>query len=275
MSRVRAFCFTWNNYPDDHAEILDSLEPRYLLYGYERAPTTDTPHLQGYLYFSNQRSVVSLRARLPGCHLVCARGTHAQNIVYCTKSGDYREIGERPIDSVERGTSEIDRWTAAREAAKEGRLEDIPADIFMRTYSTIRRIQIDYMPRVSNLEGVCGTWIHGIAGCGKTRAVHSAYPELYQKPCNKWWDGYQLEPVVLIDDFDVYHVALAGELKHWADFAAFIAERKGGSLRIRPQKVFVTSQYTIEEIWQDPQTRDALNRRFTIINKIRDQAILI
>jgi len=61
-------------------------------------------------------------------------------------------------------------------------------------------------------------------------------------------DGYLDEPVVLLDDVDKFDRALGGRLKHWADFAPYIGEIKGGSRRIRPEKLIVTSQYTIEDI---------------------------
>lgn len=131
------------------------------------------------------------------------------------------------------------------------------------------------MRPVEPLDSVCGTWIFGLSGCGKTRAVLAAYPGAYIKPRNNWWDGYNNEPVVLIDDVDIFDKALGGKLKHWADFCPFIGESKGSSMRIRPQKVIVTSQYKIEQIWEDQETRDALNRRFIVIEKVKGQEILI
>lgn len=273
--RSRAFCFTWNNYPDDYLTVLLGLGARYFCYGLEIAPTTGTPHLQGYVYFPNPRVEECVRRSLPGVHISVANGTPAQNIKYCSKGGDFHEDGIRPLTPTQNGEAEMERWALAWQSSKAGLVEDIPADIRMRCYSTIRRISQDYMPRVNHLESVCGTWIFGESGCGKTRAVFDAYPDLYSKPRTRWWDGYQDEPVVLLDDVDIYDVKLGGCLKHWADYPAFIAERKGGASRIRPAKLIVTSQYRIEDIWVDNETRVALGRRFRVIEKIRDQAIIL
>lgn len=271
----RKFLFTWNNYPENHAVPLANAGARYHCYGHELAPTTGTPHLQGFLYYSSARSVRSVRSKLPGVDVRIADGSVGDNITYCSKDGRFHEFGTKPLTQEEKGETEVQRYALARDSAKRGNLDEIPADIFVRCYSTLKRIQLDYMPRVAPQEGVCGVWIYGLSGCGKTRAVYAKYPDLFQKPSTKWWDGYQGEDVVLVDDVDIYDVKLGGEFKHWADFCPFIAESKGGAQRIRPKKLFVTSQYKIEDIWTDEKTQAALGRRFVVIEKIKDQNILI
>jgi len=273
--RSRSFCFTWNNYPETYSNTLDSLEAKYYIVGKENAPTTNTPHLQGYVYWSNARTLVSARAKLPGCHLVIARGTPEQNKDYCSKGGDYVEFGTQPKSRKQLGGDEADRWARAWDAAKLGDIEAIDPDIRLRYYSGLKRIAQDYLPRVEPILDVCGIWVHGESGCGKTRAVLAQFPECYIKPRNNWWDGYQREPVVLVDDLDIFDRVLGGKLKHWADFAPFIAESKGSSIRIRPERLIVTSQYSIEEIWEDQPTRDALNRRFTTVRKIKDIPLVL
>lgn len=131
------------------------------------------------------------------------------------------------------------------------------------------------MPPVDRLAGPCGVWITGLAGSGKTRAVLDQFPEAYPKPRSSWWDGYQGEEIVYVDDVDKYDVRLGGPLKLWADAYPFIAENKGGSKKIRPKRLVVTSQYRIEEIWTDEETRAALLRRFVVIEKFLGQNIII
>jgi len=132
------------------------------------------------------------------------------------------------------------------------------------------------MARPPSLGGVCGIWIYGISGCGKTTAANRAFPNAYLKPLNKWWDGYQDEDVVILDDMDVFHRDLTADIKHWADFLPFIAEIKGRSVYVRPTKFIVTSQYSIREIWnEDEKSFEAINRRFTSIEKIEGQDIIL
>lgn len=132
VRRARGFCFTWNNYPESWRGTIDSLPVSYWIVGIEVAPTTGTPHLQGYIYFRNARTERSVRGLLPGCHVVAARGSAEQNATYCSKSGEYYESGIRPKSDVQRGDDERRRWDLALAAARDGDLEAIPADIYIR-----------------------------------------------------------------------------------------------------------------------------------------------
>ncbi|QNG41081.1 replication-associated protein [Antarctic virus 6_I_APBOOTsw001Ch] len=285
MSRSRKFVFTWNNPPLAalYEPTLEALATKYFCAGEEVAPTTGTPHLQGFIYFTHAKTVSAVRTLLPGCHVEAARGTPQECDKYCRKTRDVDPTpnavvfsrGTLPLLPGEKGDLEITRWEDAWAAAKLGDLEAIPADIRVRQYSSLRRIERDYMAPVARLASTCGTWIVGESGCGKTRAVHDAFPEAYPKPRNQWWDGYQGEPVVLLDDIDKFNVALGGSLKHWADSYPFIGETKGSSKKIRPQRLIVTSQYRIEDIWADQETRDALLRRFVVIEKVLGQNIIL
>lgn len=269
--RSRRYVFTCNNYTDVHLGDLLALPYRYICIGKEIAPITGTPHLQGFIVWNDSKTFRASVALLRGCHVEVARATALQASTYCKKDGDFVERGRLPADPSELGIIESNRWDTAWALAKTGSIEEIPADIRIRSYSTLRRIGQDFMAVVVPLESTCGIWIYGESGSGKTRAVYGKHPDAFVKPCTKWWDGYQGEPVVVVDDLDKYHVALGGELKHWSDFMPFIGECKGGSRRIRPSTLIVTSQYTIGDIWKDEETREALGRRFRFLEKTRDR----
>lgn len=274
-SRYRSWCFTKNNYALSDCDRLLLIPCRYIIFGKEVAPTTGTPHLQGYISFESAKSLSAVASLLPGCHLLVARGSAAQNKVYCSKGGDVFENGVCPSDSAVGGRMESARWDNTWTLAVRGSIDEIDADIRLRYYTTIKKIGVDYMPPVAALDDVCGLWIYGDSGAGKTRAVLSSFPDAFIKPRNTWWCGYQDESVVLLDDVDKFDRALGGKLKHWADYCPFIAEIKGLSRRIRPKQLIVTSQYRIEDIWEDEQTLVALRRRFKVIEKVKGQDIIL
>lgn len=108
-------------------------------------------------------------------------------------------------------------------------------------------------------------WIYGRPRVGKSHIIRHMFPDIYDKPQNKWWDLYINEEYVLIDDFDKQGECLGHLLKIWADDYRFLGEIKGGSIYIVNKALFITSNYKIEDIFQDTEVRDALMCRFISI----------
>lgn len=277
MSKARSYVFTYNNYPEsyDRDDALDTwlngLGSKYSIAGREISPTTKTRHLQGYVQFANPKTVTVVRKLLAGCHVEIAKGTPQQCREYSVKDGNFREVGLIPICS---GDREKQRWENARILAKEGKFDDIPADIYVRYVRNLELIYRKTLPPLEPMSSTTGIWLVGSTGAGKSRGTRKQYPALYPKPLNKWWDGYSEQPIVLIDDVDCQHSSWLGNfLKIWADHYPYIAEMKGGSRLIRPEKIIVTSQYNIVDLFKDIELQMALIRRFRIINVYPDIAI--
>ncbi|MDY6497995.1 hypothetical protein [Clostridioides difficile] len=258
------WCFTLNNYTPEDEEVLAQAPVQYMLYGHEVAPTTLTPHLQGFVVLEKTARVSALKKLHPRCHWEQCKGSAEQNQAYCKKEGhDIVERGTPPKTSKDKGDDERTRWAAAFQAAKEGRVDDVPDDIRLRYYTTIKKIAGDFQVAPAGLEGeLVNEWLYGPAGSGKSTKAQAENPGAYLKAVNKWWDGYVDQATVIVEDMDPFHKSLALEFKLWGQHQPFPAETKGSQICIRPKKVVVTSNYSIDEIWDDATTREAMHRRY-------------
>lgn len=151
-------------------------------------------------------------------------------------------------------------------------------EISHRDYNSLVKAQSHWKlinAKLEDMEHEKGIWIVGPPRIGKSKSVRdygSKHGGLYIKAQNKWWDGYQMEPNVLIDDFDTGK--LWHHLKLWADCYSFPAEIKGATVNVNFKNLFITSNYTIEEIMRkeaigdnyDLTLLEALKARFKIID---------
>lgn len=258
----RNWCWTLNNPTPDEKEQCKVLDVKYCIFGEEEGEA-GTPHLQGFLVTDKKIRLTGVKKLIPRAHFEAAKGSAEQNIKYCSKDGVVYSYGEPPKTRAQQGVEEKERWEAAKTSAMAGKLDDVPADIYVRYYRTLKEIAKDNMQKPADSGDVTGVWYYGEAGAGKSRAAREDYPGAYLKMANKWWDGYQGEDYVIMDDLEKDHGdAFKHLLKIWADRYAFVAETKGGALCIRPKAIVITSQYHPYDIWTDEETRAAIMRRF-------------
>jgi len=269
MEKSRNFCFTINNYTDDVLDSILDVDCKYIIVGKEKGES-GTPHLQGFVSFKNARSLNALKKINAQAHWEIARGTAQQNRDYCSKDGDFQELGVIPMDQKAKGESEKERWAHIVQLCESGDWDTLKSEYPMEYATKLKNFEHVNKKRkrdISTLEGdMPHQWFVGETGCGKSRRARDENPGAYIKDPNSiWWDGYNGEEVVIIDDFDKYQVKQGGDMKRWLDRYPFQAQFKGGQEFIRPKKVIVTSQYTPSEIWEDTKTVDAIMRRVTML----------
>lgn len=268
MSQImgKNWCFTINNYSDSDLQLFDLcvLDASYLIFGKE-VGASGTPHLQGYIVFNSNKALTGVKKIHSAAHWEKAKGDPQSNRTYCSKEGDFVELGIMPMSQKRKGEVESERWELARKSAKSGDFDSIPADIYMRTFSACHKIHQLHQSAPASLGELQNVWLWGPAGSGKSARAFTENPGAYLKGVNKWWDGYTGQESVIVDDMDPFHKVLALEFKMWGQHQPFAAEVKGGSICIRPKKIIVTSNYRIDEVWEEESTRAAIHRRYTEI----------
>lgn len=259
-SQGTRWCFTLNNYTNDDIEHVKNIVHRYIIFGKE-VGESGTPHLQGFIIFPSTKRLAAVRRLIPRGHWSLAGGTNEQASVYCKKDDlEAYEHGDMPLTPAAQRLNQIERWRDVIRAAEQGTAKEEYPREFVQYNSTITRL---YIPSLSTLESYSGLWYVGPPGSGKSRAARADFPGLYNKLINKWWDGYNEEETVLVDDLSTDHLFMGSFLKNWCDHYPFRAEHKGGSRLIRPKTIVITSNYLISDIWTDRILVTALERRFT------------
>lgn len=281
MSRALRWCFTLNNYtPEDEQVLLALPDIKYMIYGHETAPETGTPHLQGFIVFETRKYMNWIKNNTsPRIHLEIARGSVSQNISYCSKGEDIREVGEVPYEQWELANkSNSQKWDKARRAAKAGAFDEIPSDLWIKYRKSWEQEyqdeRINKQCTFSDLQNHF-IWIWGETGTGKSFAARSIATRIcpeeppYLKEINKWWTGYRGQKVVIIEEIQPdLPQPLIGMMKKWFDKWEFACETKGGQFQsIRPPYIIVTSNYSIEDIFTNVRDCEAIKRRFFIAEK--------
>lgn len=261
--RSRGYCWTINNPTEwDRIDIQQLIaEAQYVCYG-EETGEEGTFHYQGFVYFSNKKSFQQIKTILPRAHIERQRGTCDQAIDYTKKDGNWHEWGDRPRG----GSGQTNQWKEVLQLARSGKLQEVedkfPA-IFIRYHSKLLSLCKPERPII--LDTLENEWWYGETGTGKSRELWDRYPDHYQKSLNKWWDGYQNQDVVAIEEWSPKNEITSSFLKIWADRYPFSAEIKGGTLqKIRPKKIIVLSNYTIDECFANTQDVGPIKRRFKV-----------
>lgn len=219
-------------------------------------------HWQILAYFTRKRSLAQVKECFPATsHCEPTRSTAAENYVHKeeTRDGEAFEFGSK----ASKRNSATD-WDAIKESAKNGRLEDVPSDVYIRYYRTLRCIAGDHDSPVGVPKEVFV--FVGESGTGKShRAWAEAGASAYSKdPRTKFWCGYKGQENVVIDEFrggiDVAHML------RWLDKYPVSVEVKGSSVPLRASRIWITSNLDPAQWYPelDTATLDALRRRIQV-----------
>jgi hypothetical protein len=230
----------------------------------EVGATTGYKHWQLCIYYAKKIRLSRIKNDFgESAHFELSRSEAVEE--YCKKSetgvdGTWFELGKR---SIKRNSPED--WDKIWESAKQGKIEDIPADIRVRSYHAITKIQKDYLSPSAEERTVWVFW--GKTGTGKSRrawaeAGWTAYPK---DPNTKFWDGYRGQENVVMDEFrgkiDISNIL------RWTDRYPVSVETKGSGVVFAAKNIWITSNLHPRDWYPelDRETLAALLRRLNII----------
>ncbi len=260
--KSKHWCFTINNPTSDDAIDISLVD--YVVLGNEICPDTGTPHIQGYIIFKIRKRLITIKQFMSRARLAIKYkdSTPLQASDYCKKDGNFLEYGILP------GNTSHNVWEQAKQDAIEGNFDNIPANMLIRYYHNFKRLQQDNPQSYDDLDKLDNVWVLAPTRYGKSYYARYKYPDFYDKPPNKWFVGYKGQTTILLDDFGPNQCKYLGwYIKRWSDIYPFPIETKGGGMDIRPIRIVLTSQYTIDQCFppnEDQLLNDAIHERFRV-----------
>lgn len=231
----------------------------------EIGSTSSYEHWQTLVITTRKQSLAGIKS-LFGINELHAELTYSQaSEDYVWKEdtrveGTQFEFGSKPF---RRNSKQA--WQEIWDLATRGELSLVEPQVRICHYGSLRRISYDHV-RPTAMERTCMVF-WGKTGTGKSRraweeATMDAYPK---DPRTKFWDGYQGQQHVVIDEFrgdiDISHML------RWLDRYPVIVETKGSATVLKASKIWITSNLSPREWYRtiDQETEDALIRRLEII----------
>lgn len=249
---------------DFYKLIYDEGGIKYLVLGKEICPSTGKQHWQGAVIFNHEKSMDKVRKLLPGVHVERMRKSELANERYCKKDGEWIELGDPPsgqgkrndlkkiIDMVKTGISDKEICEDIELAPTWGRNYRALAEI-----RTMFEVERNWVTEV--------IYIHGPAGCGKSRLAYEAGATFVEIVGRRFINGYNGEDIVCFDDVDKDTFPSRGQLLKLMDRYPYKIDIKGGSRNWKPKIIYMTSNFPPEETFYAIPYDEAVKRRITKI----------
>lgn len=266
----RFWIFTFNNYDgivtaEDFGKYF-----RYCCFQ-EELGENGTPHLQGYLELTRGVRLAAVKKMLPQAHWEIRRGTQEEAIAYVTKE-DTRMAGPYAIGTPTGGQGKRsdlkDAYNALKSGATALEILESHTEVFFKYQRGLEAARLLLGKKRDESRPKEVWYLYGPPGVGKSRLATKMAPTAFRKqPNSKWWDGYDGETDVILDDLTAGWFSWSN-LMQVLDRYATSVELKGGSRQLLSDRIIITSNRRPWELYQDKEGNckhpiQALLRRIT------------
>lgn len=235
---AKSWNYTWNNYtPDDVVFLKQLVGVSYHVLGYENAPTTGTPHVQGFITFKQTKSRTFVVKLLPQCFVEKTRNRVAME-TYCKKSTNFDVVDNRSRSKA--GETARACLALCREFGNTDAVEEQFPGYFIRHMRNLQTYACRYADTSRPRPVV--SWFFGPTGSGKSHRAQQLggagaywHPGLY-----KWWPLYRDHKVVILDDIRADFTTLHTLLR-LLDCYPLSVEFKGGHAPLKTEQFIITT----------------------------------
>lgn len=268
----RNWCFTLNNYTDDDLQWVSTYGYSYCIFAKE-VGESGTPHLQGYMEFPSVKLLTTLHNAHPRVHWEMRKGTQEQAIAYC-RYDDYpkciventvvEEIGEKKHQG-----NRTDLIAVAHAVVKKNFVSTEFPEEYIKYHKGIEAFKSSlYAHRT---ESPIVVWRWGLAGTGKTREPYDKHIDsVYIKDSTMWWDGYEQQEAIIIDDFDGHWPYR--DLLRLLDRYPYQGQYKGGYHKINSKYIYITCEHHPSHFWGGNEL-EQITRRLTDIMEVKTSKV--
>lgn len=268
MLQVRNAVFTLNN-PDGTFSFENHPEVRGAIWQLERGEQ-GTEHYQGYIEFTKKMSFKAIKGVIGDrAHIEERMGTREQAIEYCRKDDTRVDgpwiYGDMDVNKAGKQGKRTDLDDACDKIISNGRnigkgLYEVASEhpsTFVKFHKGLQalatRLNMGDRDVKPNVE-----WIYGPTGCGKTLYASKKTSTFYIKDGTMWWDGYEQQETIIIDDFDGKWPFR--DLLRILDRYPYQGQYKGGYVKINSPNIIITCDKRPEVLYADILSDDELSQ---------------
>lgn len=280
------FCTLWVDYPrrqDYTEELFKEYGVKYFHCGAEeRSEKNGELHHHAWIQFNKQISYSTVKKLLgqKQAHIEPRLGNVQQAMDYCdkpyTKTNGCKPVlvwGTVPKQGKRTDLLEMRNHFESGGKIKAALLDDRLAPTVIRHCNAARMLKMYFSIPRSEL-----TELHifyGPTGTGKSKKTFTEGKKLgsvYYKPPGKWWDGYEQQDTVIIDDFEGMDTMRITELFRLADRYPHRVQVKNGFEQFNSKRIYITTNIHPSEwyFYKEHQYK-ALARRTTKFHYLHEQ----